>query len=343
MTVLSLVTFGSLILAAGLEVPPSDIIFSHGLHVAENAIECGVCHSRTATSVRADDKLLPEMDACGECHDIEDENSCKLCHRNADDPQAVPNPVREIKFDHSKHMSKVPSCLHCHAGADADTVLSTANMPKMRLCLECHDGARVDNSCKLCHGKNLALSDIHPADWRHQHGDRVSADPNWCTQCHRQEKFCLDCHRGDNLSGNIHDLNFRYSHGLAAISKQSDCRRCHEVSSFCDGCHRSEGRMPWRHSTLTWIAEHGEAARNDAENCASCHDTPSPTCARSACHEDRDGIRGTNPRIHASNSGQFENRGKWHDDSGDYCFDCHVSSSQAGVGFCGYCHGAEGD
>ena len=112
---------------------------------------------------------------------------------------------------------------------------------------------------------------------------------------------------------------------------------------FCVSCHESGLRMPLAHSTSNWIARHGRAAKNDVENCASCHQSSDPTCGLSGCHNDFDGIRGTNPKIHKSNNTLFDGDGYWHEDNGSYCYQCHISTQQAGVGFCGYCHGSEAD
>jgi nitrate reductase cytochrome c-type subunit len=34
----------------------------------------------------------------------------------------------------------------------------------------------------------------------------------------------------------------------------------------------------------------------------------------------------------------FDMHGPWHSDEGYYCYQCHVSTHEGGVGFCGYCH-----
>ena len=327
-----------------LTVPSSDIIFSHALHAGENGIECLTCHPQAESSATSRDRMMPSMETCGQCHDaINDDQKCGMCHHNLEEPQAIPDPKWQIEFNHKKHVAQKLQCEHCHAAVAKTGTLTTANMPTMRICLDCHDGSKADKRCALCHGKQIALVDIHSGDWRHQHGNQATIDRTWCEQCHRKEVSCLQCHRGDNLSGNIHDLNYKYTHGLDAQSKEADCRKCHDTESFCDGCHQGQGRMPWRHSTLSWIAEHGRAAQNDVENCASCHDEADPTCARAGCHSDADGVRGTNPRFHIDSGGLLSSHGPWHNDSGYFCFRCHVNTHSPGTGFCGYCHGGLGD
>jgi len=72
-----------------------------------------------------------------------------------------------------------------------------------------------------------------------------------------------------------------------------------------------------------------------------CHNTggADPTCL--LCHMDRDGLRGTDPKTHDSGfQNQFSEDSDFHKDDRSICFTCHVLTvRQAGVGFCGYCHG----
>lgn len=318
--------------------PASDIIFPHDPHVADQGLACQTCHAAADSSHSAADKLYPTMDVCGDCHDIEDAKGCGQCHRNPDDPSASPNPERSILFNHQVHVKKGTDCARCHDGVGQSTQPGPDDMPTMNVCLDCHDRTVADKACKVCHGDRITLSDIHPIGWRHAHAERAATDNTWCRGCHRQERFCLDCHRGDNTLGNIHELNYAFTHGLDAGSKEIDCARCHDRKTFCVGCHEGENRMPLLHSTAGWLANHGRAAQDDVENCASCHEADSPTCARAGCHRDSDGVRGTDPRIHGSTAAILESHGPWHNDDGYYCYQCHTSTHQAGVGFCGYCH-----
>ena len=320
---------------ARLEIPPSDIIFSHSLHAD---FECGNCHTDIETSSSAQDKNLPTMDACGMCHDVEDFEACGSCHRNAEEPGGSPNPDRPILFNHSKHVAKGITCFSCHGDMSTEEVTPQSIMPSMALCLDCHDGAKADDRCALCHEQRITLADIHPSGWQRSHGDRATTDREWCIACHKWQTFCIECHRGDNLDGNVHDLNYVYNHGLDAKSKEKDCTSCHDNRSFCNSCHQQENKMPLLHSALDWRIQHGKSARNDPENCASCHDSSDPTCARGGCHADLDGLRGTDTRLHAKELGRFEAEGPWHDDKGYFCYQCHLDSDIAGSGFCGYCH-----
>jgi cytochrome c553 len=325
-------------LSARLVVPGSDIKFSHAFHAGQQEIDCLTCHPSVDTSKTAQDKNLPTMEVCGACHDVEDDKNCGQCHRNPDDPLALPNPVRPIFFNHQRHLSQKTACNLCHGDVGLGETLTEASMPKMALCFTCHDGAKAPGKCEICHGQRIGLADIHPSDWRHQHPEKAASNRAWCTGCHRTEVFCLNCHRGDNLTGSIHDLNFLYTHGLDANDKEADCTRCHDRKEFCNACHESRSRMPLGHSALSWVTNHGEAARRDVESCASCHDASDPTCGRAGCHNDFDGIRGTDPVIHPPGRPQFDSEGPWHHDDGYFCHQCHRNTHSRGSGFCGYCH-----
>ena len=324
--------------SAGLSVPTSDIIFPHVKHVKEGGMECPACHSAAEKSPRADEKLYPTMETCGECHDIQSDDKCGVCHRNPNEPAASPNPERQILFNHQRHVERGAACTRCHDGVGDSERPDASHLPTMALCLNCHDGTSGDNRCELCHGDRISLGDIHPPGWRHSHGDRAVSDRDWCGGCHRRETYCIDCHRGDNILGAVHDLNYAFTHGLDANSKENDCARCHDRKSFCNGCHESENRIPLLHSSMGWLPNHGRAAKNDVESCASCHEADSPTCARAGCHRDADGLRGTDPRIHPSEMTLFSAHGPWHNDDGYFCYQCHTRTGQPGIGFCGYCH-----
>jgi hypothetical protein len=171
-----------------LTVPSSDIIFSHALHAGDNGIECLTCHPQAESSATSKDRMMPSMDICGQCHDaINDDQQCGMCHHNKEEPQAIPDPKWQIEFNHRKHITQKLSCEHCHAVVAKTKTLTAANMPAMRICLDCHDGGKADKRCQLCHDKQVTLVDIHPGDWRHQHGDQATIDRTWCEQCHKRE------------------------------------------------------------------------------------------------------------------------------------------------------------
>lgn len=315
--------------------------FSHRLHVVENEIECAECHSSIPESETSQDSNYPSKQNCESCHEGVKELSQYGILGTLRPPSKHPAPLyQKVKFNHRRHLDQGLACLTCHATVKTGTDSVASYRPTMATCMNCHsDNERIDK-CSVCHVNEVALSDIHPGDWRHLHGSRALSEKNWCSSCHKSESSCVECHRGDNVIHTSHPPNFRYTHGLDAKSKQMDCMQCHDTRSFCQSCHEENNRIPLSHSTVAWRTEHGRIARSDAENCASCHDVADPTCGRSGCHSDRDGVRGTNPPIH-STGGMLSSKGDWHSDDKYFCFSCHSNSRQSGIGFCGYCHGKE--
>ena len=144
---------------------------------------------------------------------------------------------------------------------------------------------------------------------------------------------------------------------MDAQSHSAECQSCHQEETFCTNCHQAKegdysqgGIAPASHLKSTFMVigvgsgggDHAVLARRNIESCAACHDTQGgdPTCIK--CHTDPDGIQGTNPKTHPANY-MKDVHGDWHDSQGSICFNCHTGSSpssQAGVGFCGYCHGS---
>lgn len=316
----------------------SSLHFSHRLHVEDQEIECLTCHPTVEESELSSDKNFPTMEECATCHDVEDDENCGMCHKVADEPEELPNPVREEKFNHKKHLDMGIECITCHAKIPASEGPAVENLPTMKTCFTCHNNKKAPQDCNLCHQTILSINDIHPTDWKNTHGDEANTNPLYCSNCHTGQTSCIDCHRGDNLTGTIHDLNYFFTHGLDAKSDQKDCRRCHDTQMFCVSCHEQNLRMPLNHSKLNWRTAHGQAAKTDIENCAACHDTDDPTCARSGCHNDFDGIKMTDPSIHAEDAGQFNYHGPWHNDDGYFCYQCHVPTRNSSTGFCTYCH-----
>lgn len=306
--------------------------FSHAFHVADAEIDCATCHSSIDTSRSSQDNNLPTNEACLSCHETVKALPAYGIRGN------VPlTAASQVRFDHSAHLARNAVCKDCHGDAAKDISPTSHLRPTMATCFTCHDGKRADRRCELCHQGKVSLVDIHPGDWRHQHGSHAAQDRSWCASCHQLGSSCVACHQGDNLTLTIHPSNFRFTHGLDAKVKQADCTQCHDNRSFCGSCHEANNRIPLNHSTAGWRVEHGRAAREDIENCASCHDDDDPTCSRAGCHNDFDGIRGTNPPIHGT-GGMIAAHGPWHADDSYFCYRCHSNSRQSGIGFCGYCH-----
>lgn len=355
------------------------IKFSHNTHY-ENA-ECTDCHSKVEESTALTGSLLPVMDDCGSCHDIEDEDNCEMCHYEDVLEELIPR-TPQVMFNHKFHLTEQNlECETCH-GKMFEVDYSFENplaKPSMETCFNCHNNTTVaSNACEQCH---LTTANLYPENHKEVgfFKNHKFADLDNCQMCHSEETFCEDCHavtsgiEESNMSNDfytpysphnyidgvnqqnitkVHDLNFRFTHGIEAKGKTENCQTCHQTETFCAECHASEdgdfamgGIVPLSHTSANFLtgltpgSEHAVLAQRDIESCASCHDVQGadPNCI--LCHSDPDGVKGTNPKTHPAGF-MDDNHGDWHSDGASICFDCHSNTNTAGLGFCGYCHGA---
>ncbi len=360
----------------------SIIKFSHQIHQEE--AECTDCHSKVTTSINLGTSLLPVMDDCATCHDIEDEENCNECHYEDVEEEFIPR-TSTLLFNHKFHLEDQElKCESCHKGIfDVDYSFESAGVfPDMESCNTCHNNISVaSNNCEQCHisTANLLPEDHNAVGFFKTH---KFAELDNCQMCHNQETFCEDCHVATigieeaNLSNDfytpysphnyidgtkqqvitmVHDINYRFTHGIEAKGKTDNCQSCHQTETFCAECHASEdgdfamgGIVPLSHTVPNFVtgltpgSDHAILAKRDIESCASCHDVQGadPNCI--LCHSDPDGIKGTNPRTHIIGF-MKDVEGDWHSDGASICYDCHSNTNTAGIGFCGYCHGANKD
>lgn len=265
------------------------IKFSHSFH--KELAQCSDCHTKVSESTSLDDRLLPTMENCAGCHDVEDENNCKQCHYE-DVLEPLIQKESSVKFNHKLHISDNKlECVSCHKGLDGVDYgfESKETYPPMTTCYGCHNNNTVATSeCIVCHKSTV---DLIPTDHREvsflkTHKFRAMSSNENCAMCH-DNSFCETCHASTNMITEkntasdfyvpysphkftdnakeqqitrVHDLNFRYSHGIEAKGKTAECQTCHEVQTFCAECHTSgggdfamEGTMPSSHKAPNFV------------------------------------------------------------------------------------------
>lgn len=280
------------------EINKSGVTFNHKYHVQEEEIDCQDCHSAVTTSQTGVDNLLPDMDVCSDCHDVEEEDNCGKCHSDTDDPGGYSKILNySKKFPHKRHLDKDLKCIDCHSGiSDKDFVLPY-QLPVMNDCIVCHRERLVSGDCMTCHSESEDLRpDSHTKNFLHDHSDVAQNDfqqingDNSCSNCH-SENYCQDCHQGDNLDRMTHPLNFAFTHSLQAQGKEKECSSCHIEKQFCNDCHREYSIMPhshkagWTNTIPNDGGLHRFEAQNDLENCRSCHEqNAAQVCGNSGCH-----------------------------------------------------------
>jgi len=260
-----------------------ELKFSHKFHIEENEIECQVCHAMAEESVKGTDNLMPTMEICGECHDVEDEEGCKICHSNMDEPRAVPR-VEDYSqlFSHKKHFAAKLDCQTCHSEVANKEIASPYILPGMTNCMDCHGKKKTFNLCETCHLPSENLKPLsHNVNFIHTHSDLAKNDAAEisgnmkCVTCH-QTNFCQDCHEGNNLDRKTHPLNYQFTHSLQAQGKERECATCHTERQFCIDCHRDNQVLPHNH-VAGWALQnvggrHKDEALNDIESCMACHE-----------------------------------------------------------------------
>jgi hypothetical protein len=248
-----------------------DIIkFSHSLH--SEISDCASCHNSVEASESLTDRLLPEKDVCAECHDIDDDENCELCHYE-DVYEALIIIKSELIFSHRYHGEELEmECTDCHIGFEEVDYSFEAVQPNppMDNCYRCHNDMSVaSNACESCHivTANLLPSNHKTVDFNDTHKFLAMESGANCAMCHDRAN-CEACHVAtigideSNTASDfytpyspytyidgikqqqitlVHGLNYRYTHGIDAKGKDMECQTCHQTETFCATCHNPEG------------------------------------------------------------------------------------------------------
>ncbi len=262
------------------------IKFSHTFHQQDVETTCTDCHSTVQESSTAEDRLLPTMEDCENCHDVEDEENCTQCHFEDEETWMALEVVSgEIIFNHKLHLEQESvTCDKCHKNLNEVEFANAESMPAMQECSNCHNNQQATLECVICHTNTLTLRPVdHSADFLTTHKSQARIDQEDCAICHT-DYDCAECHEGASLIGfasgsnvdiqtpfgistngtkgliltRVHELNFRYTHPLQAQGRSLECTVCHEARNFCQECHESQGidvaGKPIWHSVPDWGA-----------------------------------------------------------------------------------------
>lgn len=245
------------------------IKFSHKYHQKEVETTCTDCHAKALESTLVGDNLLPIMEDCGNCHDVESEEECTFCHFEDEETwQPFKITPKEIIFNHKFHLEQSGmTCETCHKNLTEVDFADEHSIPNMKDCSTCHNNLQATLECVQCHTNTLNLRPVdHMADFLVSHKNIARLDQEDCAVCHR-DNDCSECHEGASLitttSGSsvdvqspfystmngtkglvlsrVHELNFRFTHPLEAEGRSQECAVCHEARNFCQDCHESQG------------------------------------------------------------------------------------------------------
>jgi len=269
--------------SGGEAAPASDIHPVHEIHL-EMDLECSSCHEGVSEATDLSG-LRPGMDTCANCHDVEDAETCGMCHVNAEEPGGYAETAAVVRFPHATHLEADGDCSRCHELEEA-----AMGLPGHDTCRTCHATVSGFQDCQVCHLESVEhlRPRSHEPQYMAYHALEAVWDERSCESCHTQSD-CQDCHNGDNVRPRVHELNFVSTHALEARSNETLCASCHVEAEFCSACHRAEQVLPSSHSRGDWLSggdggRHAVEATFNIETCISCHDGGhgDPVCAQ--CH-----------------------------------------------------------
>jgi hypothetical protein len=261
---------------AGFPVPPS--------HRASGFVTGGV-HGRLATATRE-----PVAPSCAVCHA---RDFCLTCHVDGPERAAIqalePDPrARAIVVHLPRPPSHDdPSFLSRHGGMVRGNPQQCATCHTQESCLACHAPSQRVGLALHTAGPGRgpgaeprrAPPPSHRKNFVRDHPSAAAATPSTCAGCHVRTD-CLQCHRPNAAAGpaGYHPAGFLTRHPAAAYNRETRCADCHNTAGFCQSCHVSAGlvaegslRSGYHDVSRTFIAGHGQAARQNLESCAACH------------------------------------------------------------------------
>ena len=171
--------------------PIQPVPFSHAIHADQMGIDCRYCHSAVEKSWYSN---VPAATTCMNCHNqvLKDDPRLALVRESASTGKAIPwVQIHKLPdfayFNHSVHVNRGISCVHCHGQIHKMDEVQQAKPLSMTFCLECHRNP----------APNLRPPDkITDLDWDpHQHLPK-----GWFTNAFKEWKVeklenCSACHR----------------------------------------------------------------------------------------------------------------------------------------------------
>jgi hypothetical protein len=171
--------------------PIQPVGFPHSVHVDQLGLDCRYCHSTVEKSWYSN---VPSSSTCMNCHNqvLKDDARLALIRESAQTGKPVPwvqvHKVPDfVYFNHSVHVNRGISCVHCHGEINKMEEVYHAKPLSMSFCLDCHRNP----------APNLRPKDkITQLDWNpHEHLPKdwgkkamkewnVNASQN-CSACHR--------------------------------------------------------------------------------------------------------------------------------------------------------------
>jgi hypothetical protein len=279
---------------AGLPKPPShqrsDFTSAHAPATPVSSVSCATCHARESCSrCHVNAASQPLIAALA--------RDTRVARLMTGKPASYPVPADHQRDaftrEHGAQARETPArCATCHARPSCITCHINSSNPTVASMPTAERGGAPGVSLKLMPMRRRAMlmtsppeADtvsqapravrVHDASFRSNHKAEASSSMS-CAGCHEQQ-FCSNCHTGE-ATRRFHAANFIQKHAADSWGRETQCSSCHNTELFCRSCHResglaSRGRLDvaFHNAQPQWLLQHGRAARQGLQSCATCH------------------------------------------------------------------------
>jgi hypothetical protein len=122
--------------------PQQPVAFSHAIHVDQVGMDCRYCHDGVESSWYSN---IPSSSLCMNCHNqvLKEDPKLALVRESAATGEPIPwVQVHKLPdyayFNHSVHVNRGISCVHCHGQVNKESVVAHNKPLSMAFCLDCH-------------------------------------------------------------------------------------------------------------------------------------------------------------------------------------------------------------
>lgn len=131
------------------------VAFDHRVHVADNGLDCQLCH---AYARRGPVAGLPPVARCAGCHRFVAAESpaveSLMARFEAGEPLAwtrVHQLPDYVRFTHKRHVRAGVACRTCHGDVGAMRSVEQVAPLTMGWCVGCHEQRQAPDDCLVCH------------------------------------------------------------------------------------------------------------------------------------------------------------------------------------------------
>ncbi|MCB1128829.1 MAG: cytochrome c3 family protein, partial [Verrucomicrobiae bacterium] len=122
--------------------PIQPVAFSHNIHVDQLGLDCRYCHNGVEKAWYSN---VPSSTLCMNCHNQVLKEDARLALVRESAASGTPIPWVQVHkvpdfvyFNHSVHVNRGISCVHCHGQVNQMDEVRHAQPLSMSFCLECH-------------------------------------------------------------------------------------------------------------------------------------------------------------------------------------------------------------